>query len=57
MSQVGWREILAVRFSERKLVADLSRFSFAGLEAGEQKLRGDCSAVIFGGWFLQIYES
>ena len=38
-------------FAERKFVADLSGFSFAGSEAGERELRRDLSAEIFVGYF------
>ena len=38
-------------FCERKFVADLSGFSFAGSEAGERELRRDLSAEIFVGYF------
>jgi hypothetical protein len=37
-------------FAERKFVADLSRCSFAGSDAGGQALPGDFSAGIFVGY-------
>jgi hypothetical protein len=40
-------------FAERKFVADLSRCSFAGSDAGEQALRRDLSAEIFVGYFYE----
>jgi len=40
-------------FAERKFVADLSGFSFAGSEAGERELRRDLSAEIFVGYFYE----
>jgi len=40
-------------FADRKYVAGLSSFSFAGSEAGEQKLPRDFSAEIFGEWFFE----
>jgi hypothetical protein len=40
-------------FAERKFVADLSRCSFAGSDAGEQELRRDLSAEIFVGYFYE----
>ena len=45
------------RVSERKLVADLSRFSFAGSDAGEQELPRDFSAEIFVGCFYADLRS
>jgi hypothetical protein len=40
-------------FAERKFVADLSSFSFAGSDAGERELPRDLSAEIFVGWFYE----
>ena len=40
-------------FAERKFVADLSGFSFAGSEAGERELRRDLSAENFVGYFYE----
>jgi hypothetical protein len=40
-------------FAERKFVADLSSYSFAGSEASKQALPGDLSAEIFVGYFYE----
>jgi hypothetical protein len=40
-------------FAERKFVAGLSRFSFAGSDADEQALPRDFSAEILVGYFYE----
>jgi len=49
LRSVAARDFGDLGFAERKFVAGLSRFSFAGSVAGEQELPRDLSVEIFAG--------